>query len=139
MNCISQPVRAAGFALMEALLALLLLAVAVGGAGSALVESLAGQRSAQLRTRAADLAADMAEALRATPDAASLQTEIALWQALVQQQLPGGASQVLVRPQPSATREAMPAGFDIQLQWRDGRMAAPAQLQLPIALAPAGS
>jgi Tfp pilus assembly protein PilV len=125
MKRIPHEPRLTGFALAEALIALLLLAMAVGAAGTALVESLAGQRTALYRLRATDLMADLAESLRAAPDMATAQAEIGHWQALVEQQLP--AAMPTVRPR-SSTR------FDIQLQWRDGRSREPATVAWPLAL-----
>jgi Tfp pilus assembly protein PilV len=128
MNAFTPATQAAGFALAEALVALLLLATATTGAGAAMVHSLAGQRAAVQRTRAADLAADLAEALRSAPDAQARQAEILAWQATVSRQLPRAQSLVL-QGSPTA-----PAAFDIQLQWHDGRGASPAQLSVHVTL-----
>lgn len=128
----TSPTRSAGFALTEALTALLLLALATIGTGTAMVHSLAGQRSALLRTRAADLAADLAEALRSSPDPASRQAEIHAWEAAVMQQLPGAQAVALPRP----ALPGMPPCFDIHLQWQDGRATA-AMLSLPVVVATA--
>jgi Tfp pilus assembly protein PilV len=114
-----------GFALMEALVALLLLATATIGAGAAMIQALSGQRAALLRTQAADLAADLAEALRAAPDAGARAAEILTWQVAVARRLPQSLSQAIHRP---------PAGFDIQLQWRDGRAPAHSGLTLAVTL-----
>jgi type IV pilus modification protein PilV len=127
----------AGFGLVEALVALLLLAIATIGAGAAMVASLAAQRAALLRTQAADLAADLAEALRSAPDAAAQDAEIRSWQALVQTRLPRAQSEAerLPSSQSAAPPMQLPAGFRISLQWRDGREPSPAMLTLPIATA----
>lgn len=123
-----------GFGLAEALVALLLLAIATIGAGAAMVESLAAQRAALLRTLAADLAADLAEALRSSPDASAQEAEIRSWQATVLLKLPRAEPQaVRLTPAQPASPALLPAGFHIRLQWRDGRAPSPAQLSLPIA------
>ncbi|MEO8316578.1 MAG: hypothetical protein ABI645_17500, partial [Pseudomonadota bacterium] len=123
-----------GFALMEALIALLLLATAMIGAGTAMVHSLAGQRAALLRTQAVDLAADLAEALRAAPDAAAQEAEISAWQAAVLRRLPQAQSDALRRPPPQTGATSLSPGFDIHLQWRDGRAPSPSVLALPVAV-----
>jgi Tfp pilus assembly protein PilV len=131
---------AAGFGLTEALVALLLLAIATIGAGTAMVESLAAQRSALLRTQAADLAADLAEALRSTSDSDAQEAEIRSWKALVLNRLPRAQPKAIrLEPSPPAAAAMLPAAWQIRLQWRDGRAPAPAQLSLPIAATTRGS
>jgi type II secretory pathway pseudopilin PulG len=125
-----------GFALTEAMVALLLLAIAMLGAGAALIQAVAGQRSALLQTRAADLAGDLAEALRAAPDAATAAAEIRLWQAAARDLLPQAQPIALPRstttPSPGTPR--LPVRFDIRLQWRDSAAGMSAQLSLPLAV-----
>lgn len=118
--------RLSGFALIEALVALLLLAVAVVGAVRAMVESLAGQHGVLLRVQAADLAGDLAEALRSAPDDATAAAEIRSWQSTVARRLPAGEGRILAGAAPNA--------FSIRLNWRDGRAPAPASLSLPLNL-----
>jgi hypothetical protein len=117
------------------MVALLLLAAATIGAGTAMVHSVAGQRAALLRTRAADLAADLAEALRSAPDAATREAEVRAWRQAVEHQLPQVHSEAL--PRAGSGPAPRPAGFDIRLQWRDGRMPAPTHLALSLSLGPA--
>jgi Tfp pilus assembly protein PilV len=125
---------AAGFGLAEALVALLLLAIATIGAGAAMVASLSAQRAALLRTQAADLAADLAEALRSAPDTTAQDAEIQSWQALVLTRLPQTQPQaVRLSSSQSGGPAMLPAGFQISLQWRDGRAPSPSELTLPIA------
>ena len=69
-----------GFALTEALIALLLLAMSLLGAGATLVESLAASRAALLESRASDLAGDLAESLRQPQSATVRSTIVAEWQ-----------------------------------------------------------
>ena len=54
-----------GFTLVEALVALIVLAVGLLGIAALYVESLSASRSALLRTQAVNLAADMADRIRA--------------------------------------------------------------------------
>ncbi len=134
MSSTTAPQGSSGFALTEALVALLLLAIAMLGTGAALVESLAGQRAALLQTRAADLAGNLAEALRAAPDAATAAAEIQSWQAMALVLLPQAEPIALSRGQvlPGPATPSLPARFDIRLQWRDGPARTPAQLTLPL-------
>jgi Tfp pilus assembly protein PilV len=134
MKCNTPRPGLSGFVLIEALVALLLLATAMMGAGMALVDALAAQRAALLQTRAADLAGNLAEALRSAPDLATAQAEIQSWQGEVLRQLPRAQAQALQRPRPLFPA-SLPAGFDIHLQWREGRSSAFSQLILPVALA----
>jgi Tfp pilus assembly protein PilV len=125
---------AAGFGLAEALVALVLLGIATIGAGGAMVQSLAAQRAALLRTQATDLAADLAEALRASPDATAQDAEIHAWQATVLLKLPRAEPQATrLTPSQPAASATLPAAFHIRLQWRDGHDAPPALLTLPVA------
>ncbi len=136
------PWRLSGFALTEAMVALLLLAIALLGAGAALVESLAAQRTALLQSRAADLASNLAEALRAAPDSATATAEIQAWRSAVLLQLPQADPVALARDLlPTVdSHSLLPAGFDIRLQWRDPQLRTPAQLVLPLGIrAPAGA
>lgn len=112
----------AAFALVEALVALLLLAVAVLGAVGTVVESLAGQRGMLLRSQAADLAADLAEALRSAPDPQTVQGEIRSWQNTVRRRLP--QAEAWVMPATST------ATFSIRIHWQDARAPAPETLSL---------
>jgi Tfp pilus assembly protein PilV len=123
-----------GFVLIEALVALLLLATAMMGAGMAMIDALSAQRAALLQTTAADLAGNLAEALRSAPDLATAQAEIQSWQGEVLRQLPQAEPQALRRPRPLSPA-SLPAGFDIHLRWREGRSSAFSQLTLPVALA----
>jgi hypothetical protein len=114
--------------------ALLLLATAMMGAGVALVDALANQRSALLQTRAVDLAANLAETLRSAPDPVAVQPDVHLWQREVRSQLPRAQPLVLQRSTRAAP-STLPAAFDIQLQWREGRSSASSQISLPLAVA----
>lgn len=118
----------AGFALAEVLVAALLLALALLGAATSLVEALGAQRAALLQTRAADLAADLAEALRPAPPVAETLSEIALWQNEAQRVLPGAQVQV----------HGDEASWSIELQWQPSRSGRTGALHLPVAASTAG-
>jgi general secretion pathway protein I len=135
MGSITPRSMESGFGLAEALVALLLLAIATIGAGAAMVESLAAQRAALLRTQAADLAADLAEALRSSPDASAQEAEILSWQTRVLSRLPRAEPHAVRQtPSQSITPSMLPAGIHIRLQWRDGRAPSLSLLVLPIAI-----
>lgn len=141
MSSNPRPDAVSGFALTEAMVALLLLAFALLGAGAALVDSLAAQRAALLQSRAADLASNLAEALRAAPDVATAAAEIEAWHSTALRQLPGAEPIAHARdPSPPGIADPLPAGFDIRLQWRDPQHSDPVQLVLPLGIrAPAGA
>lgn len=118
----------AGFALAETLVAVLLLAVSLLGAAAALAEALRGQHLALLQTRAADLAADLGEALQPAPPPHDPALEILAWRQLAPLVLPQG------------TAVAQPEGDTIEarLQWIDVRAREVRELSvaLPFATAP---
>jgi type II secretory pathway pseudopilin PulG len=124
----------AGFALVEALVSLLLLAIALLGAGRAVVEAMAGQHAALLRTRAADLASDLAEAVRGSSADAAL-PELVAWQSEASSQLPRAYAQALTLER-SGSAHILPADHEIVLQWRGGNDGAIAELRLPVSIAP---
>lgn len=128
-----------GFALVETMVALLLLAIAMLGAVAAVVQSLAGQRAALLQSQAADLAGNLAEALRSAPDQATAQAEIDLWQSSVRRVLPVSLASATPRISGGPAASGLPSGVDIQLQWRDGRTPSPSQLSLPVSIDASGS
>ena len=122
-----------GFALTEVLVAVLLTALALVGAEAALLQCQADQRAALLRSRAIDLAADLAEALRAAPDAAAASSAALAWQQEASNHLPAAIPQA--NPlQHGAAPDELAADVAIRLQWHDPQHAAQ-QLTLPLALA----
>jgi type IV pilus assembly protein PilV len=64
---VSRPRRSAGFSLVEALVALVVLSIGMLGIAALYVESLRSGRTALLRTQAVTLAGDMADRIRANP------------------------------------------------------------------------
>lgn len=115
--------RTAGFALTEALVSLLLLALVLGGASRALVAALADQQAVLQELRAADLATDLAEALRAAADADAAQAQLALWHRQLAQVLPGASA--TLQPGPGITRVALQWQSPHALQTADFALAVP--------------
>ena len=106
-----------GSGLIEALLALLLLASSTLGTLAAFTGAERGNHSALLRLAAVDLAADAAEELRAL--AVTTDWAVATWQTAAAARLPsrasGGAS--LDAPVAEATPDAN--GWQLTLRWLD--------------------
>ena len=90
-----------GFALIEALAALLLFAAVLLAAIAALLHSMHATHAAVLQGRAVDLAADFLEQRRALPVGASLDPLVASWNARLHSELPLSA-------QDSASRLVQP-------------------------------
>jgi Tfp pilus assembly protein PilV len=108
--------NAAGFTLVEALVALALMLVGIAGAGLALGRSVQHERESGNRRMALRLAASLADELRALDrDAfASLAAdapEIAAWSAAAVAALPAGATARVERD------DASPAGYLIRIEW----------------------
>jgi hypothetical protein len=118
-----------GYALFDALAALLLVAGTLLGAGLALVQSLASSRAAAVQTAAVDLAGDLTESLYGVVERERV---IADWISLVRRQLPSGTATTQVGEDSGLPSASM---LDIVIGWRDqgGR---PFRLQLPFALSP---
>ena len=108
--------NAAGFTLVEALVALALMLVGLAGAGLALGRSIQHERESGNRRMALRLAASLADELRALDrDAfASLAVdapEIAAWSTAAVAALPVGATASVERD------DATPAGYLIRIEW----------------------
>src|SRR5688572_108339 len=84
------PKRQAGLAMLDVLVALLLLAIVLTGACATLMQTMRQVHGALLATRAADLAADLAEELRAAASAAQIDAAVAAWRTRVASTLPVG-------------------------------------------------
>ena len=106
-----------GGGLIEALLALLLLASSTLGTLAAFTGAERGNHSALLRLAAVDLAADAAEELRAL--AVTTDWTVATWQAAAATRLPSRASGGAALDAPVA--EAVPdgSGWRLTLRWLD--------------------
>lgn len=97
----------AGFALVEAMVSLLLLALVLLGANRALVAALGQQEATLLQVRAADLASNLGEALRGAGSTIAAEDEILRWREQVPRTLPGAL----------ATLQPGPGPLELELQW----------------------
>ena len=125
-----------GFALAEALVALLLLAISLLGAAGTLLQSLAATRAAQWQSRAADLADDLAEVLRSEPGEHRA-TLLAQWQQDANATLPlspPGERTYARLVELSGDAEPLPATHAVQLAWLDRVTATSQRLELPLAV-----
>lgn len=123
------------FALPEALIALLLLAVALLGCMRSVADTLATQHAALLQSRAADLAADLVEALRAEPDSASRHDLILAWQRRVREVLPANDLTLGIDSLAAVAPDSLAGDFAVQMKWRNPRLSTTLAVNLPIALA----
>jgi type IV pilus assembly protein PilV len=145
-----------GFTMVEALVALVVLAIGLLGIAALYLDSLRAGRTAIYRTQAVNLAADLADRLRANrtailgyeadfalvidpatlpacsevapcADADLALRDLGLWKAAVAQQLPGGEGQVEVTA-PAVADD--PAAYVITVRWTEVGQDVPAQYQL---------
>jgi len=114
--------RMRGAGLIEALIALGLLAGSTLGTLAAFTGAERGGHAAWLRLRAVDLAADAAEQLRASSDPSSWDAQA--WQADVASRLPAGVARV----------EHLPEGLRLTLQWTDRASSSTQQLTRIVSL-----
>lgn len=114
-----------GAGLIEALIALGLLAGSTLGTLAAFTGAERGGHAAWLRLTAVDLAADAAEQLRATSPTSAW--DATAWQARVATLLPDGVGSLAADAQ----------GYRLTLRWRDRATGTPQQLMQHIALDPA--
>jgi Tfp pilus assembly protein PilV len=132
--------RHAGFALLDTLVALLLLAVVLTGSCATLIQSMRATGAALLSSRAADLAADFTEELRSASSASEVATLLTLWRTRVATLLPVAGMQkeefAALQRAPVTSTGTVPVvnTFLLTLRWQ-----APSgerrQLTLPVALA----
>ncbi len=140
-----------GFTLVEAMVSLVVLSVGMIGIAALYAHGLGAGRTAQYRTEAVNLVADMADRIRANrlggaayagalanngcdPQNGAVNCtpiqmaahDLFLWDQQVQQRLPNGAWQVLVNP------GADPPSFQIQVSWTEVGQALPVQHQMVI-------
>jgi Tfp pilus assembly protein PilV len=129
---------ARGFALVETMVSLLLLAIGIHGAASTMIRGQAELRATLLATQAAGLAADLAEQLRASggdvPDAVLAQWQQAVAAALSTSTASGRAQG---RLELLRTLAGLPASHSIRIEWWDPGVRAPRRLDLPVLLASA--
>lgn len=143
MSCRSSN-RVRGFTLIEAMVALLVLSIGLLGIAALYVETLRASRSALFRTQAVNLAADLADRIRANripagayncgdPCVASAglnalaQADLTEWLANVGALLPDGSVQVAFTDELDPN---VPDFYDIQVSWTEVGQAAAASYQL---------
>lgn len=131
------PVRHAGFAMLDVLVALLLLAVALAGASVTLIQSMRATHGALLGMHAADLAADLAEELRNVNSVTLRDSTMTAWRDRAVTLLPARG----LDPDQFATLRASTAAgrttaeYELHLRWHDAPRGAVRELRVPV-LAP---
>jgi Tfp pilus assembly protein PilV len=132
-------IRHAGFAMIDVLVALLLLAITLTGACATLVAAQRSTHSALLATRAVDLAADLAEELHTVTSITEIDALVAAWRGRASAELPVAgmepdqfASLTQAAAQSAATSGGVPR-HELTLRWHDGRAGGVRQLTMPVA------
>jgi Tfp pilus assembly protein PilV len=131
-----------GFAMLDVLVALLLLAITLTGACVTLIHTMRSTHGALLATRAVDLAADLAEELRVSASDAEAMALLSAWRLRADDLLPAAgpapedfASLVRI---PAADDETANAdsvdGYLITLRWQAAHGGAVREMVLPVAL-----
>jgi len=121
---------AAGFGLVDALVALALLAVTLLGACGSLHFGLRATRAATWQARAVDLLADLEEELQGVDSAQPAAARLDAWRARVQHDLPAGAVSAM-DPRELTIGESGIHWLDLRLAW-NGMPGSPGEtLQLP--------
>lgn len=120
-----QPPRRAGFALVEVLLAALLLAVGAAGVAGSLRQAWRGLGAAERAQEAVTRLADLAEELRSAPPT-ERPAAAAAWQARA-----GAGASVSLGP----VLEGV-ASWQASLEWPDRDLSRPVQVVQPIGVAP---
>jgi type IV pilus assembly protein PilV len=118
-------ILARGFTLVELLIALLVLSIGMLGIAALFAESLQAGRSAQLRTQAVSIAADLADRIRANHVSAGAYAgagtgaraiaDLAEWNALIATQLSQGLGEVRFL----AGAPATPSTYTIRVSWTE--------------------
>lgn len=135
-------VHHAGFAMIDVLVALLLLAITLTGACVTLIKAQRATHSALLASRAVDLAADLAEELQSVSSITESDAVVAAWRARASTQLPvagmepdefASLMQLAAGPEP-ATISGDVRRRELTLRWRDERAGGVRQLTLLVAV-----
>jgi Tfp pilus assembly protein PilV len=125
--------RYAGMALADVLVALLLLAIAIGGACESLVAATQSSRAALLRLRAVDLGADLSESLLALTSADGLAPLLEAWRAQVRTVLPVAGMEATDFAGIRTAGEAGGLPAELSLRWHDPHPPGTEELVLPLA------
>nr|PZN63946.1 MAG: hypothetical protein DIU62_10460 [Pseudomonadota bacterium] len=133
------PRRPCGFALIDALVALLLLAVTLAGACTTLIHTMRATHEALLVTRAVDLAADLAEELQDATSATQVGEALESWRSRIPTVLPTtgmapGEIASLTRPQPPEGSGARAGVLELTLRWHGPPGREAGELRLPLLL-----
>lgn len=130
--------RGSGFTLVETLVALLVLAIGMLGIAALYVDTLRASRSALSRTHAVNLAADLADRIRANRNPVDAYTGTGLntvaqadltdWNDLVAGLLPEGTAEVRFDAADPAVGD--PAAYTIIVSWTEIGQADPATYEL---------
>ena len=150
-------IKVQGFTLIEAMVSLVVLSVGMLGIGAMYAQGLGAGRTAQYRTQAVNLVADMADRIRVNrlglaayagaavngncgpgggvncPPATMAGHDLFIWNQQVQQLLPNGQWQIQVNP------GALPPTYTIQVSWQEvgqGQIAHQLLIQVPPNWAP---
>lgn len=150
-------IKQSGFTMVEVLVALVVLAIGLLGIAALYLNSLQSGRTAIYRTQAVNLAADLADRIRANRTAQAAygtlfadaevevpgcyttggcidtelaSTDLARWKATLAQLLPNGQGQVVVTP-PVAAGE--PTNYVVTVQWAEVGEAAAVTFQIGFA------
>lgn len=135
---------AAGFTLVEVLIALVVLSIGLLGIAALYLETLRANRTALYRTQAVTLAADLADRIRANRDQpgayacaapcvpggsvdAVANDDLTQWVGLVQAQLPGGTAAVTYL---NDGVDNTPDVYTIDVSWTEVGQATPVTYQL---------
>lgn len=133
-----------GFTLVEVLIALLVLSIGLLGIAALYLETLRANRTALFRTHAVNLAADLADRIRANRNPAGAYAcpapcnpgaggngiavaDLTQWMALVQAQLPEGAGTVTYV---NDGIDNTPDAYTIEVSWTEVGQAEPVSYQL---------
>jgi hypothetical protein len=128
------PRNTKGFGLVDALVALGLLAVTLLGACGSIHFALRATRSAAWQARAVDLVADLDEDLHQSDPALPIEAQIRTWRARLQQELPA-AEIAALDPRSLVVGESGIGWLDIRVAWNGTPGAARESLRLPLSQA----
>lgn len=131
-------IRRGGFAMIDVLVALLLLAVTLTVACATLVQSMRATHQALVATRATDLAADLTEQLLDVTSRAQADAVLMAWRNRVATVLPVAGMdprEVASLTPANVMMESPPYRYELTLRWRIARAREIRELSLPVTTA----